>query len=155
MIVLASELRGWLVDAGIVRLPTAAADEDNLPVCFTDLAAGPVPPEDLIGIPSCDTTVHLSEIAGPAGNPFEYFLDATNIEVMIISKDTAYLQGLETGKKIVAALKDKQRFQMGDLDISSCYLYAGLGRLPLQFEGAGYAWRTEFGFTLRIARELV
>ncbi len=140
------EMRQYLVEAGIVRMPNMAG---TLPPCWADLEdGGAISPDDAKGLAANDTQVSLSEMNAPGSQVMEGFLTDVNIEVIVRTRN--YQKGYKTIRQINRAMMPSYspRILMGDMDVAKTQAWVGPGRVPQQVY-EGYAFRAEYSLTIR------
>lgn len=143
---LVKELRDFLIDEEICRLPSEEGDGKP---CYCEAPAGPPAPEDLKGKAADNTVVHLSRVGGMPTPPLHGFYEITRIEVIVRSTDAP--TGEETIQAITDALSDKRRYELGDLLIEESLISNPIQRYPSTVELHGYVWGVEVSFMVRVA----
>lgn len=144
---LAQELRSFLVDEGICRLPSD--DEAEGKPCYCELAEGAPAPDDLEGAASDTAVVHISRAGGMPTPSLHGFYEVSRVEVII--RSTTAPEGEEVATMISDALSDRRCYELGNLHIEESLITIPLQRYPTVVEQHGYIWGVEISFMVRVA----
>lgn len=144
---LAAELRSFLIDEGICRLPTDGEAEGK--PCYCELPEGAPGPKDLTGTAADTAAVHISRAGGIPTPSLHGFYEVSNLEIVVRSETAK--EGEEVAQQIADALSDRRCYELGNLHIEESLISIPLQRYPSIVEMAGYVWGIEVSFMVRVS----
>ena len=144
---LAKELRSFLIEDGICRLPSDGESEGK--PCYCELPDGAPAPSDLEGTAQDTAAVHISRVGGMPTPALHGFYEITRVEIIV--RSTTAPEGEEVATMIGDALSDRRCYELGDLHIEESLISIPLQRYPSIVEQHGYVWALEVSFMVRVS----